>query len=122
MRFSFHRTNTARRQREDLEQNSIHETKSCSCSTRTNTMDTTSVQGSTKQQDEVKPSSPPAKQEVKQNVTSRYLKKTNLQDLLERLFKDEGVTEFNIKQKDDQWCFTAPRKVEDVEIDAVRDE
>jgi hypothetical protein len=56
-------------------------------------MDTTSVQGSTSTKQEVKP----AKQEVKQNVTSRYLKKTSLQELLERLFKDEGLTEFNIK-------------------------
>jgi hypothetical protein len=67
-----------------------------------------------------------------QDTTARYLKKVSLQALLERLFP--GQTEFNIQvnwpcaqpssalltrrmhgqMKDDQWCFTAPRRVEDV--------
>ncbi|KAK0631513.1 hypothetical protein B0T14DRAFT_559302 [Immersiella caudata] len=59
-------------------------------------------------------------QAVNQNVTARYLKKASLQALLEKLF--EGQTEFNIRMKEDQWCFTAPRKLEESEIDALRDE
>ncbi|KAK5653981.1 hypothetical protein OQA88_7657 [Cercophora sp. LCS_1] len=50
---------------------------------------------------------------VKQNVTRRYLKRESLQELLESLFSETGQRDFDIKQKEDQWVFTAPRKVED---------
>ncbi|PFH62086.1 hypothetical protein XA68_15177 [Ophiocordyceps unilateralis] len=80
------------------------------------------------------------------NVSKRYLKKTSLQQALERLFP--GHKEFNIRvgcalgmiiypvfrerylsgwsvwrdaarvqMKDDQWCFTAPGKVQDADIE-----
>ncbi|CAN8095327.1 unnamed protein product [Discula destructiva] len=48
-------------------------------------------------------------------VTARYLKKASLQNLLEKLFP--GQTDFNITMREDQWCFTAPRKVEESEIE-----
>ncbi|KAK3693400.1 hypothetical protein B0T22DRAFT_449738 [Podospora appendiculata] len=54
-----------------------------------------------------------------QNVTSRYLKKESLQALLEDLFPEQ--TDFKIRQREDLWCFTAPRKVEESEIDRIRD-
>ncbi|KAK5993765.1 hypothetical protein PT974_07202 [Cladobotryum mycophilum] len=46
---------------------------------------------------------------VTQNVTKKYLKRTSLQRLLERLFP--GQKDFNIRMKDDQWLFTAPSYV-----------
>ncbi|KAK1764226.1 hypothetical protein QBC33DRAFT_547552 [Phialemonium atrogriseum] len=57
---------------------------------------------------------------VTQNVTCRYMKKSSLQALLERLFP--GQKEFNIRMKDDQWCFTAPRKVTEADLDVARDD
>ncbi|KAH8697602.1 hypothetical protein BGW36DRAFT_427558 [Talaromyces proteolyticus] len=59
-------------------------------------------------------------QTISQNTTHRYLKRAQLQSLLERLFP--GQTEFKIQMRDDQWCFSAPRKIEDADIDAVREQ
>ncbi|KAK3341965.1 hypothetical protein B0T25DRAFT_586036 [Lasiosphaeria hispida] len=66
------------------------------------------------------PKKQPVKDVVHQNVTSRYLKRDTLQELLEQLFP--GQKDFNIRMKEDQWCFSAPRKVEDSEIDSIRDQ
>ncbi|KAK0630328.1 hypothetical protein B0T17DRAFT_528135 [Bombardia bombarda] len=57
---------------------------------------------------------------VTHNVVSRYLKRDALQELLEELFP--GQKDFKITQLDDQWRFTAPRKVEDEEIDKIRED
>lgn len=67
--------------------------------------------------------------QIPQNTSSRYLQKTAIQEMLERLFP--GQKEFNIRVnnislldkcnadlqaqlKDDRWYFAAPRKVEKV--------
>ena len=76
-----------RRHRKDPEQASIDGIRSGASSTRTNTMDTKREPSQTTTQ--------PKRQEVKQNITARYLKKSSLQALLEKLF--EGQTEFNIR-------------------------
>ncbi|KAI1102620.1 hypothetical protein F4804DRAFT_334114 [Jackrogersella minutella] len=52
---------------------------------------------------------------VTQNIHSRYLKEKRLQALLQRLFP--GQTDFNIRMKDDQWCFTAPTKVSEDDLE-----
>jgi len=77
-----------RRHRKDSEQGSINGICSGASSTRTNTMDS-------KQEQPQHTVGQPTKQDVKQNITARYLKKTSLQALLEKLF--EGQTEFNIR-------------------------
>ncbi|KAI2470991.1 hypothetical protein F4781DRAFT_388373 [Annulohypoxylon bovei var. microspora] len=56
---------------------------------------------------------------VTQNVNSRYLKLKSLQILLQRLFP--GQTDFNIRLRDDQWCFTVPTQVSEDELNGVRD-
>ncbi|KAL3961013.1 hypothetical protein ACCO45_006130 [Purpureocillium lilacinum] len=58
-------------------------------------------------------------QQVTQNVCQRYLKKDSLQTVLERLFP--GQTDFRIRLREDQWCFTAPRTVTEAEIEYVVD-
>ncbi|KAI1450480.1 hypothetical protein F5Y02DRAFT_368964 [Annulohypoxylon stygium] len=54
-----------------------------------------------------------------QNVHARYLKEKSLQTLLERLFP--GQTDFKIRLRDDQWCFTVPKEVSEEDLDAIRD-
>ncbi|KAK1465215.1 hypothetical protein CMEL01_12570 [Colletotrichum melonis] len=49
-------------------------------------------------------------QQVAQNVTSRYLKKASLQQLLEKIFP--GHTDFEIEMRDDVWHFKAPKEVD----------
>ncbi|KAK1498110.1 hypothetical protein CCUS01_12980 [Colletotrichum cuscutae] len=49
-------------------------------------------------------------QQVAQNVTSRYLKKARLQQLLEKIFP--GHTDFEIEMRDDVWHFKAPKEVD----------
>ncbi|KXH32371.1 hypothetical protein CSIM01_05793 [Colletotrichum simmondsii] len=49
-------------------------------------------------------------QQVAQNVTSRYLKKASLQQLLEKMFP--GHTDFEIEMRDDVWHFKAPKEVD----------
>ncbi|KAI0889172.1 uncharacterized protein GGS22DRAFT_153350 [Annulohypoxylon maeteangense] len=56
---------------------------------------------------------------VTQNIHSRYLKEKSLQALLQRLFP--GQADFNIRLRDDQWCFTVPTQVSEDELDAIRD-
>ncbi|KAL3441635.1 hypothetical protein BJX65DRAFT_244772 [Aspergillus insuetus] len=56
---------------------------------------------------------------LEQNVTSRYLRRRRLEQLLEGLFP--GVGDFNIRLREDQWLFTAPRCVTDDELDLARD-
>ncbi|CAJ2504034.1 Uu.00g114280.m01.CDS01 [Anthostomella pinea] len=51
---------------------------------------------------------------VTQSAKSRYLKEENLSRLLARLFP--GQADFNIRLRDDQWCFTVPREVTEDEI------
>ncbi|KAH7026589.1 uncharacterized protein B0I36DRAFT_366133 [Microdochium trichocladiopsis] len=89
-------------------------------------------------------SNPPATELVTQNTTARYLKRARLQRLLEQLFpghtqfsieasapmqcpatspwSNKKLTGIGLQMKDDQWCFSAPRKVSDDDIDNVRDE
>ncbi|KAJ5197059.1 hypothetical protein N7449_007538 [Penicillium cf. viridicatum] len=45
-----------------------------------------------------------------QTTSNRYLRKANLQGLLERLFP--GQTDFGIQLREDQWWFTAPKIVD----------
>lgn len=59
-----------------------------------------------------------ANEEVVQNTTKDYLDKMDLQALLERLFPYQ--TQFKIQQRDDQWHFTAPRVIEEHEIESAR--
>ncbi|KAJ5370259.1 uncharacterized protein N7496_006351 [Penicillium cataractarum] len=54
-------------------------------------------------------------EQTTQNTTSKYLTQDRLQEKLERLFP--GQTEFNIRMREDQWTFTAPRIVSDVSIE-----
>lgn len=56
---------------------------------------------------------------VTQNANVRYLKQENLLKLLQRLFP--GQTDFNIRLRDDQWCFTVPSPVKEDDINGVRD-
>ncbi|KAI1457954.1 hypothetical protein F4805DRAFT_457142 [Annulohypoxylon moriforme] len=51
---------------------------------------------------------------VTQNIYSRYLKEKSLQTLLQRLFP--GQTDFNIRLRDDQWCFTVPTEVSEDDL------
>ncbi|KAJ5955058.1 hypothetical protein N7501_009337 [Penicillium viridicatum] len=55
-----------------------------------------------------------------QTTSCRYLRRDNLQDLLERLFP--GQTDFGIMLLEDQWIFTAPRIVDPAELDSVQDD
>ncbi|QQK43245.1 corA-like mg2+ transporter protein domain-containing protein [Penicillium digitatum] len=55
-----------------------------------------------------------------QTTSCRYLRRANLQDLLERLFPDQ--TDFGIQLIEDQWWFTAPRIVGTAELDSAQDE
>ncbi|KAJ5518285.1 hypothetical protein N7453_000707 [Penicillium expansum] len=55
-----------------------------------------------------------------QTTSCRYLRKANLQDLLERLFP--GQTDFGIQLREDQWWFTAPRIVDTAELDSAQDD
>ncbi|KAK1638670.1 hypothetical protein BDP81DRAFT_422440 [Colletotrichum phormii] len=50
--------------------------------------------------------------QVAQHVTSRYLKKASLQQLLEKIFP--GHTNFEIEMRDDIWHFKAPKQVNNV--------
>ncbi|KAI2601966.1 hypothetical protein GGR54DRAFT_634369 [Hypoxylon sp. NC1633] len=54
---------------------------------------------------------------VTQNATTRYLKEEKLLRLLQRLFP--GRTDFNIRMRDDQWCFTVPSPVSECFVDRV---
>ncbi|KOS44431.1 hypothetical protein ACN38_g4674 [Penicillium nordicum] len=54
-----------------------------------------------------------------QTTSNRYLRKANLQELLERLFP--GQTDFGIQLREDQWWFTAPKIVEAAELDSIQD-
>ncbi|KAI1375788.1 hypothetical protein F4677DRAFT_445948 [Hypoxylon crocopeplum] len=51
---------------------------------------------------------------VTQNATARYLKEEDLLKVLRRLFP--GWTNFNIRLRDDQWCFTVPTPVSEDDI------
>ncbi|KAI1659785.1 hypothetical protein F4813DRAFT_351945, partial [Daldinia decipiens] len=56
---------------------------------------------------------------VTQNTNTRYLKENSLLRLLQRLFP--GQADFNIRLRDDQWCFTVPSAVSESDINGVRD-
>ncbi|XXH05952.1 hypothetical protein Hte_012395 [Hypoxylon texense] len=56
---------------------------------------------------------------VTQNASTRYLKEESLLRLLQRLFP--GQANFNIRLRDDQWCFTVPTPVDESEINNIRD-
>ncbi|OTA85842.1 hypothetical protein M434DRAFT_400066 [Hypoxylon sp. CO27-5] len=56
---------------------------------------------------------------VTQHTSARYLKQESLLRLLRRLFP--GQADFNIRMRDDQWCFTVPSLVNESEINAQRE-
>lgn len=56
---------------------------------------------------------------VTQNTNTRYLKEDSLLRLLQRLFP--GQADFNIRLRDDQWCFTVPSVVSESDINGARD-
>ncbi|KAI0376200.1 hypothetical protein F5Y04DRAFT_273934 [Hypomontagnella monticulosa] len=49
---------------------------------------------------------------VTQNASARYLKEESLLRLLRRLFPTQA--DFNIRLRDDQWCFTVPSPVSEM--------
>ncbi|KAI0169818.1 hypothetical protein GGR52DRAFT_485057 [Hypoxylon sp. FL1284] len=51
---------------------------------------------------------------VTQNAHARYIKQESLLRLLQRLFP--GRADFNIRLRDDQWCFTVPTRVSEDQI------
>ncbi|OJJ07179.1 hypothetical protein ASPVEDRAFT_46540 [Aspergillus versicolor CBS 583.65] len=56
---------------------------------------------------------------IDQNVSSRYIKRWRLQQLLETLFPE--VSNFHIRMIEDEWVFTVPKLVTEEQLDTVQD-
>lgn len=61
----------------------------------------------------------PAPLTPRQGVPNKYIDRSKLQGLLERLFPDQPGMDFQIRLDDDVWSFVAPQIVPESEFEAI---